>query len=744
MKPERWSEVERIFHEALEREGGEREAFVRESCGDDEELRDEVLKMLGFVDPKASFLKPPSLSGDLPPGELEQRRLGDFDLEEEIGRGGMGVVFRARQRSLGREVAVKVLPQSLTLTQRQVERFYREARAVAKLNHPGIVSMITVGAEGDTYYFAMDLVEGHDLAEEIDHLRAEARGEGDGDWRPRSVLPSSRAHNYFREVSRLIRDAADALQYAHEHGVVHRDIKPSNLLLDSDGHVRIVDFGLARDESQGSISKDGELAGTPHYMSPEQARAKKEGVDHRTDIYSLGVVLYELLTLKKPHTGTTNQEVLAHILYQDPPHIRREAPRVPRDLETICEAAMAKAPRDRYRTAADLSDDLTRFLNNEAIRRRPPSLAQRVLRRLRRHHVLLGIVAAVVLALFAGRWFTRRGFESDRIASLPRLSVRSLGPDGRPIPAVVRIRPIDPLTTQPGPAQVLGHTPLLEAPIEQGYWRVIVAFDAGGFREVPLLADTPRQEFALVAHRKDDENAVTEGMVLFEGGEFTIPDFEGPEGLRGVHAKLEPFWISPTEVSVREYARFLDATGREEPYPWKRHVTDRAAFVDRYGDLPVTGVRLVDVVAYANWRGLRLPTAAEWYRAAGGDPPRAYPFSEDPNAALIGNVQGKSILSGPQKWPIYLEDARPVRSSPAARTPEGLYHMLGNVAELTESLALDPFTGEKLAVRKHDRFVLGFSWDFADRNSDWRTPEYVGAGDEEEWVGFRLAKSVNP
>ena len=366
MTDPRWERIRSLIGRALEFEGAERAAFLDQACGKDRELLREIQEFLerGDLAGESQFLEPPALSRS----GLEKLVLGDFELVRELGRGGMGVVYLARQKGLEREVAVKVLVESLATTATAVARFHREARAAARLRHPGIVQVIADGQSENTHWFAMEYVPGHDLGRELQLQRTGQLLAGRG-----AFLPPLGTPNHLPTVARVCADVADALHYAHLNGLVHRDIKPHNILVQSDGRVQIADFGLVRDELLGSLTITGEIAGTLHYMSPEQARIKKTPIDHRTDVYSLGVVLYELATLQRPFEGATSAEVLGKIQRDEPRSMRRINRRVPRDLETICGKAMAKDPRARYADAKALADDLRRFLAHEAIVATPPA-----------------------------------------------------------------------------------------------------------------------------------------------------------------------------------------------------------------------------------------------------------------------------------------------------------------------------------------------------------------------------------
>jgi serine/threonine protein kinase/tetratricopeptide (TPR) repeat protein len=384
----------------------------------------------------ATGLRDPEPAGEPVPAVFLSKgaQLGDFRIVREVGRGGMGVVYEAEQVSLGRRVALKVLPFATALDGKQLRRFRKEAQAAAQLHHTHIVPVYAVGCDRGIHYYAMQFIDGQTLAAVVDEHRRQRHpplpaapngsatacsgpyGSGfprvdstanrDAN-RQKTVLvdghvsnPSIRDPAFFQWAAQLGVQAAEALAHAHQMGVVHRDIKPANLLIDARGHVWVTDFGLALYQGESGLTLTGDLLGTLRYMSPEQALGKRGQMDQRADVYSLGITLYELLTLRPAYDGQDRHELLRQIAFEEPPLLRRVNPAVPVELETVVLKATAKEPQARYASAQELADDLRRFLEHRPVLAKRPTLRERVRKWVRRHRPLV-TTAGVLLALGA-------------------------------------------------------------------------------------------------------------------------------------------------------------------------------------------------------------------------------------------------------------------------------------------------------------------------------------------------------
>jgi tRNA A-37 threonylcarbamoyl transferase component Bud32 len=313
------------------------------------------------------------------------RYFGDYELLEEIARGGMGVVFKARQLSLKRTVALKMILAGELASPAEVQRFHREAEAVANLDHPNIVPIYEVGEHDGHHYFSMKLIEGGNLTA--------ACGV--------AVPATPQAAPDQRWVAQLLATIARAVHYAHQRGILHRDLKPANILIDRDGQPHVTDFGLARKvEGDSRLTESGGIVGTPSYMAPEQAAGRKD-LSVAVDVYSLGAILYEMLTSRAPFRAEARLETLMQVMDRDPEPPRNLNPHLDTDLETICLKCLRKEPEQRYESAAALADDLERWLRHEPIQARPSTLWERAVKWFRRQRAVAGAWGVSVLVSLA-------------------------------------------------------------------------------------------------------------------------------------------------------------------------------------------------------------------------------------------------------------------------------------------------------------------------------------------------------
>ena len=321
---------------------------------------------------------------------------GDYELLEEIGRGSQGVVYRARQKSLNRIVALKVIALGHWATEPHVKRFRREAEAAARLNHPGIVPIYEVGERDGACYFSMGLVEGGQL-----DAMLESASRTDSSCGEREPMP-------IRSAVELIVKLARTVQYAHEHNILHRDIKPGNILLDGKGEPHLTDFGLARlVEAESTVTRTREVLGTPSYMAPEQAAGETTKLGKATDVYGLGAVFYQLLTNHPPFAGGTTYETIRLLLNTEPRKPRALNRKIDRDLSTICLKCLEKDPQRRYSSAVALAEDLEHWLKHEPVQARRTGIFTRARKWVRRNPSTTVLVTLLVaLAVSSAAYFT--------------------------------------------------------------------------------------------------------------------------------------------------------------------------------------------------------------------------------------------------------------------------------------------------------------------------------------------------
>lgn len=350
MTPERWQQIDKLFEAAMEREPGQRTAFLDQACADDHELRREVETLLAAHEQAENFIEAPpaDVASELLDDDLVKHKLNDYQILSLLGAGGMGRVYLAQDTRLGRKVALKLLPALFSRDKDRVSRFRREARAILALNHPNILTIYEVGEAEGIHFIATEFIRGASLRQQLSHTKLE-----------------------ISQILEIAIQVASALDAAHAEGIVHRDIKPENVMIGPSGYVKVLDFGLAKLTGQGASSSDGAVAaptvdkmdtepgmvmGTVDYMSPEQARGLK--VDARSDIWSLGCVIYEMVTGRTPFEGSTWSDVLASILQKDPLPLAKYVPEVSAELDRIVAKALRKVAEERYQEAKELASDL--------------------------------------------------------------------------------------------------------------------------------------------------------------------------------------------------------------------------------------------------------------------------------------------------------------------------------------------------------------------------------------------------
>ena len=583
------------------------------------------------------------------------RTLSHYHIDAELGRGGMGVVYRASDTRLGRAVAIKMLTAEATTDADRIRRFVQEARSASALNHPNIVTIYDIEEADGSTFIAMELVEGTTL----DRMRAGGQ------------LPVAKALDLGTQI-------ASALEAAHAGGIIHRDIKPANVIVTPDGRAKVLDFGLAKllerapnqDTMTAYATRPGLIMGTPAYMSPEQAEGRT--VDARSDIFSLGAVLYEMLTGRRPFAGNSDLGVITSILRDQPPPVRTLRSDVPASVQAIVDRCLAKDPSARYATAAALRTDLAAA---HAALTRPTEAAWR------RPAVLIPVALLLVVAAGIGVWQTIqarrvRWVRQQAIPEIQRLqTAEQFSQAVRRARQVERYAPeeVDRLrqgwyrvtfNTQPDNVEVafknyldvngewepLGRTPLSGQTLPFGQYRIRISKAGYAPLEIssPAMGRRPTMKLA-------PEGSMPPNMVMVSGGEFGV----------GVAKPvvLRDFWLDKYEVTNREFKRFMDADGYRDRKFWTEPFLagDRvlgfdeaiARFRDLTGrpgpaswelgsypagqdDLPVAGISWFEAAAFAVFSGKSLPTVYHWYRAANIDE-----LSSD--ILRLSNFEGKGL-----------------------------------------------------------------------------------------------------
>ncbi len=720
-----------LFLAALALPAGDREAFLDGACTSSEQRRRIESLLRHHEEGTIAFLKEQdreideSIAEPEPPFELDE-----FRVIKELGRGGMGIVYLAEDTILKRDVAIKVLSPGLARSARLLASFQQEAVHVSRLSHPAIIQVHRFGRTNDLHFIVSQYVRGKTLRALID---AKTRGD-------RATESTSESHRgWTKQCASILATIAEALAQAHSAGIVHRDIKPSNIMRADDGSAKLLDFGIAIRNTASPLLAPPIDAGTVAYMSPEHARVEGMEIDGRSDVFSLGVVLYEVLTGSLPFQGTDQAQVLEAIQQASPTPVRRKAPSVPRDLEVICHKALEKDPADRYQSAAHLGADLRCWLRGAPILARPESSLDKAKRYVRSHRSVAAAVAAVLLA--AGGAAALATHLSD---TRPRIRIANV-----PRGAEVLVQEID---LETGLVRSSSRKVDESFRLEPGFYRITVTGPDGESAELTqLLVEGASVALSVNPSRPAD---VAQDMVRFDP--ISNPVLQtAPEAYRELlDPPPGPYLIDRYEVSNGEYEAFMLASTESVPPPplWQGRRCP-----PEMRDLPVVGVTLAEAQAYARWKGKRLPTVAEWVYAARAQSGRLYPRGSDQAAAAnlgvtfldrrLIDLSASMPVGSPAARNGYLQNALPTRgplppANSADITPEGMYFMYGNVREWTETIPY--FEG---VANFAARYTCGHAWDMP----NFIPPTFPGRSIPEQLVsdrlnglGFRCAKSLSP
>ena len=743
--------AEELCRKALALPRAERAAYLDSACGDRAgngsagegygELRRQVESMLAKEDRPAGTtsetkhfsIGPPTEALPLPPAWVG-KTLGRYLIVEALGAGGMGVVYRARDEKLERDVAIKVLSTGLLVNDEARRHFRREALALAKLNHPHIAAVYDTGEENGIDYIVMELVEGESLAVRLRRGRIDAK-----------------------EATAIAQQVAEGLEEAHEHGVIHRDLKPANIMITPRGRAKVLDFGLAKlfsqEDAGRSVTEAQGITGTPMYMSPEQALGKT--VDARTDLWSLGAVYYESLTGRPPFEASSGLGVMRAVVDAPLVPLRQVRPDAPAEAEQIAGRALEKDAGRRYQTAAEFARDTQGLLARLSGSATPVASEKRS-----RLPLVAAMLAFTALMAVAGVWIYRRATEQRwaRVEAIPQFQklIDAREPLGalavlqraeKDLPGDANLKQFSAEKTEsvainsdPQGASVevqdylypksawvaLGTTPLAAVRLPDGYYRWRVS--KVGFEPMVAAPDTDRTvNFSLTAQQK-----APAGMVYVParpwGSYIAFIGWVGPY-------KIPSYFVDRFEVTNRDYQKFVDGGGYEKTEYWPaefdrdgrkldrgdfmalfRDSTGRSGpstwagghFPEGQAEYPVTGVSWFEASAYAKFAGKSLPTMAQWYENAPPDDAEyTTPMSNisSNSAAAVGTYQ--------------------------AVGPYGTYDMVGNAREWVANL-----------VDGDVRLILGGSW--ISPNYLSTSPEALSPYDRAAGNGFRCVVNTDP